>query len=230
MKALVCDFCGGGLIIDDSREFALCEFCRTKYMASTLRKKIQEIRGTVSVEGEVSVKQADFIIRAGVLEKYNGSEVDVIIPNNVSIIGVGAFAGCKGLKTARIPDGVTDIENHAFYNCVKLTDVFIPAGLKSIGDFAFAGCESLEKVDIPEGIFSIGGGAFSNCPRLYYIGKNYTAYIDRLYDIFPGTRFLDDYDELTRQRRADDLCQHCGGCFRGLFTKTCVKCGRQKDY
>ena len=82
MKALVCDFCGGGLIIDDSREFAICEFCRTKYMASTLRQKIQEIRGTVSVEGEVSVKQADFVIRAGVLEKYNGSEVDVVIPNS----------------------------------------------------------------------------------------------------------------------------------------------------
>ena len=52
-KALRCDFCNGGLIIDDSREFAVCEFCGTKYMASTLRAKIQEIRGTVKVEGAV---------------------------------------------------------------------------------------------------------------------------------------------------------------------------------
>lgn len=53
MEALKCDFCGGGLIIDDSREFAVCEFCGTKYMASTLRAKIQEIRGTVKVEGAI---------------------------------------------------------------------------------------------------------------------------------------------------------------------------------
>lgn len=53
MEALKCDFCGGGLIIDDSREFAKCEFCGTKYMANTLRAKIQEIRGTVKVEGAV---------------------------------------------------------------------------------------------------------------------------------------------------------------------------------
>ena len=52
-QALKCDLCDGGLIIDDSREFAVCEFCGTKYMASTLRAKIQEIRGTVKVEGAV---------------------------------------------------------------------------------------------------------------------------------------------------------------------------------
>lgn len=52
-NALKCDFCDGGLIIDDSREFAVCEFCGTKYMASTLRAKIQEIKGTVTVEGAV---------------------------------------------------------------------------------------------------------------------------------------------------------------------------------
>ena len=230
MKALVCDFCGGGLIIDDSREFAICEFCGTKYMASTLRQKIQEIRGTVSVEGEVSVKQADFVIRAGVLEKYNGSEIDVVIPNNVSVIGAGAFAECKGLKSVCIPNGVTDIENHAFYNCVRLIDVTLPDSLVGIGDFAFAGCESLERINLPEHVLSIGGGAFSNCPCLYFIGQNYTAYIDRLDEIFFGTRFLDDYDNLTRQRRAEDLCQYCGGTFRGLFSKTCVNCGRLKDY
>ena len=53
MEALKCDFCGGGLIIADSREFAKCEFCGTKYMASTLRAKIQEIKGTVKVEGAI---------------------------------------------------------------------------------------------------------------------------------------------------------------------------------
>ena len=26
------------------------------------------------------------------------------------------------------------------------------------------------------------------------------------------------------------VCQHCGGAFRGLFSKTCTNCGRKKDY
>jgi len=30
--------------------------------------------------------------------------------------------------------------------------------------------------------------------------------------------------------RRDGLCQHCGGSFKGLFTKTCTKCGKKKDY
>ena len=43
-------------------------------------------------------------------------------------------------------------------------------------------------------------------------------------------------DEIKRlakerqQRRLQGVCQHCGGSFKGLFTKTCSNCGRKKDY
>lgn len=50
---LICDLCNGSLVMDDSREFAICEYCGTKYMASTLRAKVMEIKGTVKVEGAV---------------------------------------------------------------------------------------------------------------------------------------------------------------------------------
>lgn len=30
--------------------------------------------------------------------------------------------------------------------------------------------------------------------------------------------------------RNSNLCQHCGGAFKGLFTKICSKCGKKKDY
>ena len=59
IETLKCDFCGGSLTIDDSREFAKCEFCGTKYMASTLRAKIQEIRGTVNVDGAVETTKGE---------------------------------------------------------------------------------------------------------------------------------------------------------------------------
>ena len=31
-------------------------------------------------------------------------------------------------------------------------------------------------------------------------------------------------------RRSQNLCQHCGGSFKGLFTKKCTNCGKEKDY
>ena len=32
------------------------------------------------------------------------------------------------------------------------------------------------------------------------------------------------------ERRAKKLCQHCGGKFKGIFSKKCKSCGKKKDY
>lgn len=53
MQALRCDLCNAGLVMDASGEFATCEYCGTKYLTDRLRAKIQEIKGTVKVEGPV---------------------------------------------------------------------------------------------------------------------------------------------------------------------------------
>ena len=37
-------------------------------------------------------------------------------------------------------------------------------------------------------------------------------------------------EERTAQYRRQNLCQHCGGKFKGLFTKQCRVCGKKKDY
>ncbi|MBR3816151.1 MAG: TIR domain-containing protein [Clostridia bacterium] len=37
-------------------------------------------------------------------------------------------------------------------------------------------------------------------------------------------------EEQVAVRRSQGLCQHCGGTFKGLFTKKCTNCGREKDY
>ena len=36
--------------------------------------------------------------------------------------------------------------------------------------------------------------------------------------------------KLMSERREQNLCQHCGGTFKGLFTKKCSSCGKEKDY
>ncbi len=37
--------------------------------------------------------------------------------------------------------------------------------------------------------------------------------------------------ELRRsQYRQDGVCQYCGGKFKGIFRRTCTRCGKRKDY
>lgn len=51
MEVLRCKLCGGSLVMDNSGEFARCEYCGTKYQNEFLQKMIVEIKGNVRVEG-----------------------------------------------------------------------------------------------------------------------------------------------------------------------------------
>lgn len=77
----------------------------------------------IMIEGTVKTKATDFKIRAGMLESYNGEEVDVTIPSNVIIIGPEAFKNCIGLKSVTIPESVAKIGRCAFYRCENLTSI-----------------------------------------------------------------------------------------------------------
>ncbi|MBP3632943.1 MAG: hypothetical protein J6J43_00015 [Oscillospiraceae bacterium] len=55
MQTFICDICGGTLMMDKSGETAVCEFCGLKYPKARLQEKIQEIKGSVKVEGPVEV-------------------------------------------------------------------------------------------------------------------------------------------------------------------------------
>jgi hypothetical protein len=37
-------------------------------------------------------------------------------------------------------------------------------------------------------------------------------------------------ERMRTMRRENNLCQYCGGNFKGLFTKVCTQCGSYKDY
>lgn len=38
------------------------------------------------------------------------------------------------------------------------------------------------------------------------------------------------YDKQANQWKAENVCRHCGGKFKGLFKKKCSNCGLEKDY
>ncbi len=66
-----------------------------------------------------------------------------VIPNYVTIIGVGAFLCCNNLTSINIPSSVISIGRDAFYGCSRLTSVVIPSSVTSIGYRAFFGCSRL---------------------------------------------------------------------------------------
>jgi len=110
----------------------------------------------------------DFVIRAGKLERYNGSSVSVEVPSNVRIIGAQAFEGCTGLKSITLSNNVVQIESGAFHGCNMLTSITIPSSVQN-WDYSFSGCSGITNVIIENGVSGIAKGAFDGCSNLMKI-------------------------------------------------------------
>ncbi len=93
-----------------------------------------------------------------ILIRYLANENYVIIPDNIEVIGDGAFQG-KKITSVTIPDSVHTIGHYAFNRCKKLTSIDIPTGVIYIGDYAFKGCKNLIALEIPRSVKRIGKGA-----------------------------------------------------------------------
>ncbi len=104
--------------------------------------------------------------RAGVLTGFKGTDRDIVIPDNVRVIGPGVFAGKQGITSVTIPDGVTKIDTKAFYGCTGLRWVDLPESLTEIGYQAFYNNDALYEISLPGSLRTIGEGAFSDCGAL----------------------------------------------------------------
>ncbi|MDR1939957.1 MAG: leucine-rich repeat protein [Clostridiales bacterium] len=105
------------------------------------------------------------------------SLISIEIPNGVTVIGDSLFAYCESLTSIRIPDRVTDIGGYAFVGCGSLTSIEIPNTVTTIGDYAFALCGSLTSIVIPNNVTDMGEYAFYCCYNLIsaIIGNAMTA-------------------------------------------------------
>ena len=120
------------------------------------------------------------------------------IPNSVTRIGDGAFAGCMKFTSIAIPNNVTSIGNRAFADCGNLISINIPNSVTSIGDNAFENCMNLTSIIIPNSVTSIGEGAFYGCENLTSVtieSPNLRSSID-YNDVFLGCdKFLNTMTE-----------------------------------
>lgn len=102
MAALVCDICGGKLMAKAGGLFE-CEYCGMQYDKTRIQEMVQEIKGTVQVEGTVEVKGT--VKLDGPVEVKGGATVDSLLQKG--FIAVSRY----GAKEAKETFGkVLDIE------------------------------------------------------------------------------------------------------------------------
>ncbi len=125
---------------------------------------------------EIGIKVSPYIIIDGelmssdknlyLMDKETGT---VIIPENVTKIGEGAFSNLDGLQTIVIPGTVKEIGTNAFRNNKTLEKVIIQEGVEIIGAGAFRECTRLQTIELPESITQIKSTAFYICTSLQEI-------------------------------------------------------------
>ncbi|MDO5131280.1 MAG: leucine-rich repeat domain-containing protein [Prevotellaceae bacterium] len=89
---------------------------------------------------------------------------NLIIPEGVTNIGLGAYERCSALISVHISDSVTIIRDNAFYNCRSLEDVYIPSSITSIASGAFSVCTGMKNVVLGQGFnasIGLSGGKYT---------------------------------------------------------------------
>ncbi len=109
-----------------------------------------------------------FIIQNGVLEAYTLRGEVVRVPDEVRVIGKGAFKGCTSIEEVILPETVSSIMEDAFKGCRNLRKINFPSEFSHIGEYAFHRCHSLRSVELPVGVKSLGNCVFLYCDSLEY--------------------------------------------------------------
>lgn len=163
-----CPSCGGNVVVDNEKEAWVCDFCKTPFVVEKAINNFNTINNiTNNIEADIvnvyKSMDKDFEIQAGVLKKYVGEAVDVIIPDNVVKIDSNAFKNCECIRSIKFGGGIKSIGNinEEFF----LGDRLINYELTS-NDMMFLDCKMLESIELPEGILYIGDGVFCECYSL----------------------------------------------------------------
>ena len=88
------------------------------------------------------------------------------IPKSVTKLDAGAFMGCSSLKNIEIPEGITELSGNLFFECKNLEEVKIDGAVTSIGTYCFNKCESLKSIELPSSLKTLEGYAFAGCKSL----------------------------------------------------------------
>lgn len=177
----------------------------------------------------------------------NTGLTSVVIPDTITDIGDGAFAGCSSLGslvfgtspslahigqaafdgaglggTLTLPTTVGTIGSYAFRNCTALTGVVLSenATLNFLPTGLFSGCGELTTVTLPSTIKTIGNTCFNGCKKLSTVAASGVLTVGT--DAFRGCSVLSDATAFSNVRSIDT------GAFDGTALYTAL--AQNSDY
>ena len=130
---------------------------KSDVLASVNKEDVEEFT-ELAVTGELDVEQFEAI-----REKFEAVETLDLSQIENEVIPANAFAGMESLNTVIIPETVTEIGAGAFAGCENIESITLP-GVNSIGEGAFEGCTSLTSILIPSSD-GTGAAAPAGAPR-----------------------------------------------------------------
>ncbi len=93
-------------------------------------------------------KEKFVIVGNDVLLKYNGTNTEVIIPENVKCIS-SAFEGRSDITSVKIGSNVKTIGPRSFLGCTGIEEIYLPKNLELIEKGALTGMCNLRKITVP---------------------------------------------------------------------------------
>ena len=76
-----------------------------------------------------------------------GSSIEeIVIPEGIKSIGIGAFRGAQNLRKVTLPKSCNQISTNAFFYCSSLEEVIINATNQFFGDNVFDACANLYEI------------------------------------------------------------------------------------
>lgn len=111
---------------------------------------------------QITYKDHMYITKDHGLLKYDGKDVNVEIPEEITWIAPEAFYRNETLKNVKLPSKITTIEENTFYGCSELEAVVIPDQVTMIGKSAFDECTVLKSVTFGKSLKVIKDHAFAS--------------------------------------------------------------------
>ncbi len=136
--------------------------------------------GDIIIPNAISHLENDYMVTTiGSCAFMESKIASVFIPNSITVISYGAFAGCSSITSFDIPNSVVEIGSMAF-NGTGIESITIPESVTSLGSQVFYGCSNLISVTLPSRITSLGYGLFQYCRVLQTITiPNSVTFIDK---------------------------------------------------
>lgn len=124
-------------------------------------KVAYKYKGIMPAETRMIIKEDTTQIGNGAFKDCNGLK-EIIIPNSIKIIDDFAFAGCCNMSRIQIPDNVDSIGDGVFFGCERLEEIALPSKVKHMS-VSFNGCKNLKSISLPQGLCEIDDFAFNDC-------------------------------------------------------------------